>query len=90
MTHCVSFGSSGWIYRQSISEKDAVESLMFKLQRRAAIVAGLRTPFAKQGTAYSRMTALELGQQVVTELLARESLAPSSVQQLVLDRKSVV
>jgi acetyl-CoA acyltransferase len=56
---------------------------MFKLRRRAAIVAGLRTPFAKQGTLYSRLTALELGQQVVTELLARENVSPSSVQQLV-------
>ena len=71
------------VREQSIGVQDAVESPMFKLKRRAAIVAGLRTPFAKQGTVYSRMTALELGQQVVTELLARESVSASSVQQLV-------
>ena len=35
---------------------------MFKLSRRTAVVAGLRTPFAKQGTDYSKLTALGLGQ----------------------------
>ncbi len=41
---------------------------------RVAIVAGLRTPFAKQGTAYRDMTTLELGSIVVKELLARAEL----------------
>lgn len=56
---------------------------MFKLSRRAAIVAGLRTPFAKQGTDYSRLTALQLAEQVVTEMMARSELSPTEVQQLV-------
>jgi acetyl-CoA acyltransferase len=38
---------------------------------RIAVVDGLRTPFAKQGTAYEDLSALDLGRIVVKELLAR-------------------
>jgi len=51
--------------------------------RRVAIVAGLRTPFAKSGTAYKDLTALELGKIVVAELLQRVALDPTQVQQVV-------
>jgi acetyl-CoA acyltransferase len=51
--------------------------------RRVAIVAGLRTPFAKQGTAYKDLSALDLGKLVVSELLQRSGLAPKEVQQVV-------
>ena len=51
--------------------------------KRVAIVAGLRTPFAKQSTAYKKLSALELGTQVVSELVARAGLAPSKIEQLV-------
>lgn len=63
--------------------QDAVQSLMFKLSRRTAVVAGLRTPFAKQGTDYSRLTALQLAEQLVVELLARQTVAASEIQQVV-------
>jgi acetyl-CoA acyltransferase len=56
---------------------------MFKLGRRTAIVAGLRTPFAKQGTDFSKLTALNLAQLVVAELMARQDLPASDVEQLV-------
>lgn len=56
---------------------------MFQFSRKTAVLAGLRTPFAKQGSVYSRLTALELAQQVTTELLARQTLAPREVQQVV-------
>src|SRR5262245_2124090 len=46
---------------------------------RIAIVAGLRTPFAKQGTAYGHLSALDLGRIVVQELLARAELDPKEV-----------
>jgi len=46
---------------------------------RIAIVAGLRTPFAKSGTAYRRMSALDLGRTVVAELLQRSELDPREV-----------
>ena len=51
--------------------------------RRVAIVAGLRTPFAKSGSALSRLSATDLGRQVVAELLARTELDPAEVQGVV-------
>src|SRR5690349_17695824 len=50
---------------------------------RVAIVAGVRTPFAKQGTAYKDLSALDLGKLTVAELLSRTALKPSEVNQLV-------
>ena len=47
---------------------------------RIAIVSGLRTPFAKQGTAYKEMTALDLAKTVVTELLARADLDAREIE----------
>ncbi len=46
---------------------------------RVAIVGGLRTPFARQGTAYRSLSALELGRIVVKELLARTELDPREI-----------
>jgi acetyl-CoA acyltransferase len=50
---------------------------------RVAIVRGLRTPFAKSGTNYAHLSALDLGKLVVTELLNRTSIDPKSVQEIV-------
>jgi acetyl-CoA acyltransferase len=50
---------------------------------RVAVVAGLRTPFAKQSSAYRSVSALDLGKTVVAELLARTGVDPSEVEQLV-------
>src|SRR6478609_603173 len=52
-------------------------------ERRVAIVSGLRTPFAKQGTAYKDLSALDLGKIVVAELLQRTGLDPHEVEQVV-------
>jgi acetyl-CoA acyltransferase len=52
-------------------------------RERIAIVQGLRTPFAKRGTAYAHMSALDLGKLVVRELLARAELDPSEVELVV-------
>jgi acetyl-CoA acyltransferase len=49
-------------------------------KERVAIIRGLRTPFAKQGTAYRDLSALDLGKTVVSELLARAELDPSLVE----------
>jgi acetyl-CoA acyltransferase len=38
---------------------------------RIAVVLGIRTPFAKQGTAFKDLSALDLGKLVVAELLQR-------------------
>ncbi len=50
---------------------------------RVAVVAGLRTPFARQLTTYSEMSAIQLGVLVTTELLARLDLDPALIERLV-------
>lgn len=50
---------------------------------RVAIVDGLRTPFAKSGTALQNETTLQLSSAVVAELLARSDLDASSVDRVV-------
>jgi acetyl-CoA acyltransferase len=44
--------------------------------RRTAIVAGLRTPFLKAGTEFRDLSAVELGAQLVNELVARSGIDP--------------
>ena len=51
--------------------------------KRVAIVAGLRTPFAKQWTAYREISALDLANIVVAEMLQRIDLDPHEIQQVV-------
>ena len=51
--------------------------------RRVAIVAGVRTPFAKAGTALRNFTAIELGKLCVAELLQRTELNGREVEALV-------
>jgi acetyl-CoA acyltransferase len=51
--------------------------------RRVAIVAGLRTPFAKAGTVFKTMSAIELGRACVTELIERSNLDGEDVDALV-------
>jgi acetyl-CoA acyltransferase len=51
--------------------------------RRVAIVAGVRTPFAKAGTAFKSISAIELGRLCVAELLQRTNLDGKEVQALV-------
>ena len=51
--------------------------------RRAAIVAGVRTPFAKAGTALKSFTAIELGKLAVAELIQRANLDGRSVDAIV-------
>ncbi len=51
--------------------------------RRVAIVAGLRTPFVKSGTVFKDLTALELGKQVVAELVQRAEIPLTAIDQMV-------
>lgn len=50
---------------------------------RIAIVAGLRTPFAKQATAFHGVPAVDLGKMVVNELMQKHDVDPAIVDQLV-------
>src|SRR5688572_17472271 len=51
--------------------------------RRVAIVAGVRTPFAKAGTLLKSITAIDLGKLVVIELIERSEVNPKEVHALV-------
>jgi acetyl-CoA acyltransferase len=50
---------------------------------RVAVVRGLRTPFAKSGTHYAHLSALDLGKMVVSELVQRSGVDPATVQELI-------
>lgn len=50
---------------------------------RVAIVAGLRTPFARQSTEFSQVPAVDLGKMVVSEMLARTEIDPKLIEQVV-------
>lgn len=51
--------------------------------RRVAIVAGVRTPFARAGTVLKHLSAIELGKLAVAELIQRTDLDPSVVEAIV-------
>jgi len=56
---------------------------MARDERRVAIIAGLRTPFTKQGSDFKNLTALDLGRAVVAELLERVGVKPQEIEQVV-------
>jgi len=51
---------------------------------RVAIVSGCRTPFAKSGTVYRDLTAVDLGKACVRELVERSEVDPRSVGYVVM------
>ena len=51
--------------------------------RRVAIIAGVRTPFAKAGTTLRHLNAIELGKAAVSELMHRSNLDVNAVDLLV-------
>src|SRR5690606_34974504 len=51
--------------------------------RGVAVVAGGRTPFAKAGSVFRDMTAVQLGTLAVRELLSRAELDPEEVDEVV-------
>ncbi len=61
----------------------ARQNMTTTANERVAIVAGLRTPFARQGTVLRQMTAIDLGIMVVSELVARADIAPQLIEQVV-------
>ncbi|MCJ8273249.1 MAG: hypothetical protein MJK04_28090, partial [Psychrosphaera sp.] len=50
---------------------------------RIAVVSGLRTPFAKQATAFHGVSALDMGKMVVNEMMIRSGLDPKMIDQVV-------
>jgi len=51
--------------------------------RRVAIVGGCRTPFAKAGTAFRDVSAVDLARHAARELLVRTEIPPSEVDQVI-------
>jgi acetyl-CoA acyltransferase len=59
------------------------KKLLTSSGERIAIVAGLRTPFVKQATAFHGIPAVDLGKMVVNELLQKHDVDPAVIDQLV-------
>src|SRR3990172_4126449 len=53
-------------------------------ERRVAVIAGCRTPFARSGTVFRDLNAVELGKACVRELLERTEADPSCVGAVVM------
>jgi len=51
--------------------------------RRVAIVAGCRTPFAKAGTTFRDVPAVDLARHAARELLVRTEIPPAEVEQVI-------
>jgi acetyl-CoA acyltransferase len=56
---------------------------MNRVGRRVAIIEGVRTPFAKSGSAYKDMTSIDLGTIAVRELIARSGIDPAIIDEMV-------
>lgn len=52
--------------------------------KRVAVVAGVRTPFAKMGTVFKDTSAYELGRLTVAETLAQADIDPAVVDEVVI------
>jgi acetyl-CoA acyltransferase len=61
----------------------AKQNLTTRQGDRIAIVAGLRTPFAKMASYFHGVPAVDLGKMVVNEMLARHNLSALEIEQLV-------
>ena len=61
----------------------AKQTVTTRSGERIAIVAGLRTPFAKMATNFHGVPAVDLGKMVVNEMLVKHNVDPLSIEQLV-------
>lgn len=61
----------------------SVYDLTTRQGERIAIVTGLRTPFARQLTAFTDVPAVELGKILINELLSRSAIDPKLINLLV-------
>ena len=53
-------------------------------QPQVAVVAGVRTPFVRSGTRFRDLSAVRLGEVVVSELVQRAGLDPELVDEVIL------
>ncbi len=59
-------------------------------KNRIAVISGLRTPFARQGTFFRTVNAIDLGRMVVKELIARTNLDVNEVERLVYGQVAIL
>lgn len=57
---------------------------------RIAIVAGLRTPFARQGTFFKRSNAIDLGRMAVQSLLDKTNIELDSIDRLIFGQVAIL
>lgn len=57
---------------------------------RIAVVSGLRTPFARQGTFFRTVNAIDLGRMVVKELLASTNIDVNLVERLIYGQVAIL
>ncbi|MEX0729147.1 MAG: acetyl-CoA C-acyltransferase FadI [Aquisalimonadaceae bacterium] len=57
---------------------------------RVAVVAGLRTPFARQLTDFRDLSAIDLGIMVTNELLARMDIDPALIERMVYGQVGIL
>ncbi|MDX1302313.1 acetyl-CoA C-acyltransferase FadI [Photobacterium sp.] len=60
-----------------------LQDLTTRQGERIAIVSGLRTPFARQATAFNGVPALDMGKMVVNEMLQELDFDPALIEQVV-------
>ncbi|KLV05283.1 acetyl-CoA C-acyltransferase FadI [Photobacterium ganghwense] len=60
-----------------------LQNLTTRQGERIAVVSGLRTPFARQATAFDGVPALDMGKMVVSEMLQRVDIDPKLIDQVV-------
>ena len=54
------------------------------MSSRIAIVEGVRTPYVRAGTVFSRLTAVDLGRLPVAELIARSGIEPGQIDSVII------
>lgn len=60
-----------------------LQNLTTRQGERIAVISGLRTPFARQATAFDGVPALDLGKLVVNDMLQKLDFDPALIEQVV-------
>src|SRR5690606_11440550 len=76
-------GTSSWVDTQGWPARKPAPGTPGWLGRRVSVVAACLTPFARAGSVFCAMTAVQLGTLAVRELLNRAELDPLEVDELV-------
>jgi acetyl-CoA acyltransferase len=74
-------GAAVWFALTAILTSETI--MTQRTGRRVAIVEGCRTPFAKAGTDFRQLSAIELGKVAVRELISRANLDPREIDHVV-------